>query len=76
MNRWLSLCLPAKLSPHHRQVVPVDLHPSKLEAPAMTIITMDRTECCLCARQREGHTHIQNSSALKRLLEARKEATG
>lgn len=72
MNRWLSLCLPAKLSPHHRQMVPVDLHPSKLEAPAMTIIT----ECFLCARQREGHTHIQNSSALKRLLEARKEATG
>ena len=75
MNCWLSFCLPTKLSSHHRQMVPMDLHLSKLEAPAMTIIIMDKTECFLCARHREGYTHVQNSSALKRLLESRKEAT-
>lgn len=45
MNRWLSFRLPTRLSPHHRQTVPMGLHPCRLEAPAMTIIIMDKTEC-------------------------------
>ena len=48
--------------------------PSKLESPAMIIITTNKTECLLCARHREGYTNVQNRSALKKLL-SRREST-
>lgn len=56
-------------------MVPSGPHPSKLEAQVMRIITLNNSEYLLCVRHRESYTNAQNSSALKRLLESRREST-
>ena len=55
-------------------MAPSGPHPSKLETPAMSIIIIDNTDCLSCAKHRESYTNVQSSSALKRLLESRRES--